>query len=355
MKRHSTSIGLDVHARSAHACALVHGTGEVRSRRFSDPTPADIASWASAFPGPAMAAYETGPTGYGLARGLSALGIECVVAASCKIERASGDKVKTDARDAAMLARMLAAGTLSPVRIPTPEEESLRDLVRGREDARLDLSAAKLRVSHLLLRHGLRWDRSTWTKAHVEWMRSVRLEGCAQTALNEALSACMEAQGRRDRLQAAVEEQAAHGPFAALVARLKLLDGVSDYTALAVAVEVGDFGRFPRPGALASWLGLVPSESSSGERRSRGPITRCGNALVRRLLVEACWQAASRRPRGPVPPGASGEAAAIAERANARLRDRAARLRARGKEPCKVNVALAREMACFMWELARAE
>ena len=172
--QHRTSIGLDVHARSISAAALDHETGEVRSARFGYDAPA-VAEWASGLPQPARAVYESGPTGFDLARSLTSLGLECGVGAVSKMLRPSGDRVKTDKRDAVFLARMLAVGNVVEVRVPPAEEEAARDLCRARADASFELSRAKLSVSSYLLRKGVTWGGGTWTRAHRTWLRQIEL------------------------------------------------------------------------------------------------------------------------------------------------------------------------------------
>src|SRR3989454_8530559 len=262
-------VGLDVHARKVVAGVLDAGSGELRSLRA--PTlPAETVAWLGQFPAPVRVAYEAGPTGYGLARACTAAGIACTVAAPSKIPRAPGDRVKTDRRDAERLARLLRLGELVPVRVPEPHEEAARDLVRAREDARGDLMRARHRLSKLLLRHGLVYDASAWTLAHDAWLRRQRFESRPLAlAFDECYGAVVQTKTRRDALDHAIAELACEPPFAEVVGRLCCLRGVSTLTALALTVEIGDWRRF-RPQSLGPFLGLVPSEDSSGERRRQG-------------------------------------------------------------------------------------
>lgn len=286
-------VGLDVHARSVVAGVLDGVSGELRSSRapvLSDETVA----WLLQLPAPVRVAYEAGPTGYGLARACAAAGIACVVAAPSKIPRAPGDRVKTDRRDAERLARLLRLGELVAVRVPEPHEEAARDLVRAREDARGDLMRARHRLSKLLLRHGLVYDASAWTLAHDAWLRRQRFERRPLAlAFDESYGAVLQAKTRRDALDRVIAELASEPPFAEVVARLVCLRGVSTLTALALTVELGDWSRF-RPQSLGPFLGLTPSEDSTGDRRRQGAITKTGNSHARRLLVEAAWH--QRRP-----------------------------------------------------------
>src|SRR4051812_35368011 len=288
-----TWVGLDVHARKVVAGVLDAASGEVRSLR-APALPVETVGWLQQFRAPVRVAYEAGPTGYGLARACAAAGIACTVAAPSKIPRAPADRVKTDRRDAERLARLLRLGELVAVRVPEPHEEAARDLVRAREDARGELMRARHRLSKLLLRHGLVYDASAWTLAHDAWLRRQRFDSWPlQLALEESYAAAAQAKARRDLLDRAIVELAAEPPFADPVGRLCCLRGVSVLTALALTVELGDWTRF-RPQSLGPFLGLTPSEDSSGERRRLGGITKTGNTHARRLLVEAAWQ--QRRP-----------------------------------------------------------
>src|SRR5450756_1322116 len=288
-----TFIGLDVHARSIQAGVLDGLTGEVRSLAVPVATGALVA-WVCTQPAPAVA-YEAGPTGYELARALRAAGVPCLVAAPSRIPRAPGERVKTDRRDAVRLARLLRLEELVAVRVPGLAEEAARDLVRAREDARGDLMRARHRLSKLLLRRGIVWEERASTQAHELWLVRQRFsERPLQIAYEEALAAMLSVRDRRDALDAAIAVEAATEPWAPVVDRLSCLRGVSTLTAFALTVEIGDWQRFSGR-SLAAFLGLTPSESSSGASRRQGAITKTGNAHVRRLLVEAAWQQ-RRRP-----------------------------------------------------------
>ena len=350
-----TWVGLDVHARKIVAGVLDGESGELRSWRA--PTlPVETVEWLRQFPGPVRVAYEAGPTGYGLARGCAGAGIACTVAAPSKIPRAPADRVKTDRRDAERLARLLRLGELVAVRVPEPHEEAARDLVRAREDARGELMRARHRLSKLLLRHGLVYDASAWTLAHDGWLRRQRLDSRPlQLAFDESYAAVVQAKTRRDALDRAIVELAGEPPFAETVARLVCMRGVSTLTALALTVELGDWTRF-RPQALGPFLGLTPSEYSSGEQRRQGGITKTGNTHARRLLVEAAWQ--QRRPLRPsatLEKRRQGQPAAVrarADRSARRLHERWHALERRGKRRTIVAVAVARELTGHCWALA---
>jgi len=352
-------VGLDVHARSVVAGVLDAGSGELRTLRLPPPSEA-IVDWLGELPVPVRVAYEAGPTGYGLARACTAAGIACVVAAPSKIPRAPGDRVKTDRRDAERLARLLRLGELVSVRVPEPVEEAARDLVRAREDARGDLMRARHRLSKLLLRQGLVYDASAWTIAHDGWLRRQDFSSSRPLALafDECYGAMLHAKRRRDTLDRAIAELAAEAPFAEVVGRLVCLRGVSTLSALALTVELGDWGRF-RPQSLGPFLGLTPSEDSTGKRRRLGAITKTGNTHARRLLVEAAWH--QRRPlraSAALERRRQGQPAAVRARADEsahRLHRRWQALEDRGKRRTIVAVAVARELAGHCWALATME
>ena len=292
-----TSVGLDVHARSVAAAAIDGVTGEVFRARLV-PAPREVIGWIGALPGPAAAVYESGPTGFGLARELNAAGIRCQVAAASKLQRPAGDRVKTDARDALHLARLLRLDEIVAVRVPTQVEESARDLVRCREAARADLMRARHWLSKLLLRHGIVYSGGkAWTQAHDYWLlaQSFPLAG-TQAAFDDAYQTVVLATARRDRLDIAITAMATDSQFTPVVNRLSCLRGISTLTAFSLAVEIGDWERFTGA-SIGAYLGLVPSEHSSGARRSQGPITKTGNTHARRLLVEAAWH--HRKPYRP--------------------------------------------------------
>jgi transposase len=350
-----TSVGLDVHARSIVACGIDEPTGEVFRRRFGY-EPAAVLDWVAGLPQPAAVTYEAGPTGFALARLFTASGIECVVAAPSKLQRPVGDRVKTDARDALHLARLLKLGEIVAVRVPSLEQETVRDLVRAREDCRGELMSARHRLSKLLLRHGHVYDGRAWTLAHDAWLRGLRFEHASLRAAFDAdYEAVQQVLARRNRLDVFIEEVAAESEFTPLVRRLGCLRGVSTLTGLGLAVEIGGWDRFTGS-TIGAFLGLVPSEHSSGQTRSQGSITKTGNTHARRLLVEAAWHH-----RTAYRPGATmqarWEAAPVAARlrghaGNERLHHRWMQFIARRKRATIANVAIARELAGWCWSLA---
>jgi transposase len=277
------------------------------------------------------------------------------------IPRQPGDRVKTDTRDALKLARLHAAGQLRPVVVPAPRVEALRDLVRAREDLRGDLMGARHRVSKLLLRRGLIFEGPgvTWSAHHLRWLSQVRFDDqLVEVVFGEYLAHHEVLLARRDRLDGLLAEQSVRGPWAPTVARLRCLRGVDTLTAVGLVAEIGDITAFGHPKQLASYLGLVPSERSSGERRRQGSITKAGSSHARRLLVEAAWHyrrppriaVTLKRRQAGQPPAAID----AAWRAQLRLHQRWAHLDgARAKKRTTVAVAVARELACFVWEIAQ--
>jgi transposase len=322
--------------------------------------PDEVVSFLERLPGPLVAVYEAGPTGFGLARALAAAGIRCEVVAPSKLQRPSGDRVKTDTRDAVHLARLLRLDEFTAVSVPTVDQENARDLVRAREDARGDLMRARHRLSKLLLRQGIVYSGGrAWTGAHDLWLRRQRFEAPAlQLTFESDYEAVLAVQARRDRLDAAIAALAADSEFTPLVRRLSCLRGVSNLTALALAVEIGDWDRFTG-NTIGSFVGLVPSEYSSGASRVQGSVTKTGNTHVRRLLVEAAWH---HRPRYLVGKTlrdrwelATPAARARGDAGNRRLHQRWARFIERRKRNVVANVAIARELAGWCWSLAVLE
>lgn len=356
VKVQRTSVGLDVHARSVVGCGLDGDTGEVFQRRLT-PDYQEILDWLGSLPGPVAVTYEAGPTGFGLARFLVAAGVMCVVAAPSKLQRPAGDRVKTDARDAAHLARLLHLGQIVQVTVPSAEQEAARDLVRAREDCRGDLMSARHRVSKLLLRQGIVYSGGgAWTGRHHAWLLTQRFTAAPlQLTYDTALDTMLATVDRRDRLDTAITELAADSAYTAVVTRLGCLRGVSTLTAFGLAVEIGDWHRLTGR-SIGAYLGLVPSESSSGDSRQQGAITKTGNGHARRLLIEAAWHH-----RAPYRPGvvmrrrwdaASPAARVRGQAANRRLHARWIRFDERKKRAVVANTAIARELAGWCWSLA---
>ena len=354
--------GLDVHAGKTLAATMDRASGEMRVRRLAGRT-SEVVEFCAGLPGPTRVAYEAGPTGFALARALQAAGVECVIAAPGKIERPSSDRVKTDERDAQRLLRLLMIDALHAVRVPSTEEEALRDLVRAREDVRGDLMRARHRMSKLLLRHDVRFEgtASAWTTQHRAWLSKVDLgDRGAQVTLLDYLGAIDALLMRRDALESSIGELVPGSPWAQSIARLRCLRGIDTLSAVGLCAEIGDWERFPRSGQLMSYLGLVPSEHSSGETRRQGAITKSGSGHGRRLLVEAAWHyrrapakgyALKRRQENQAP-----QVLAISWAAQQRLHRTWRRLDSeRGKRRTIVAVAVARELAGFCWAITNAD
>jgi transposase len=354
-----TLVGLDVHARQTHAAVLDPATGEIGVSRLRL-APLEVASFLERL-GPAVrAVYEAGPTGFGLARAAHERGIDVRVAAPGSIPRGSGDRVKTDRRDAVRLARLLAAGGLSFAFVPSVADERFRDLVRAIEDLRGDLMRARHRLSKFLLRRGERYPGpgSAWTARHLKWLRTLRFEDpCSRAVFVDYLAAVELLGGRRQTLLGALEQQIPESAHAPAIARLRCFRGIDTLSAAGLCAEVGDFARFPKPSLLAGFLGIVPTERTSDERRRQGSITKAGPPHARRLLVEAAWhyrfqprvgEAVARRQQGQDP-----RVVEIAWRAQRRLNRRWRHLLAERRKPAGVvAIACARELAAFLWEAA---
>jgi transposase len=360
MSQAKTWVGLDVHAARVVAAIVDSGSGELRVQRLSGMT-GDVAAFCAGLPGPVRVSYEAGPTGFGLARLLDRSGVGCVVAAPGKIARGATDRVKTDRRDAELLMRLLMAGQLSAVRVPSEREEACRDLVRAREDVRGDLMRSRHRVGKLLLRHDHRFDGNNWTQAHRAWLAQVTFaDPVAQAVFQDAIGAVDALVMRRDALERQMTALVPDSPWACEIGRLRSLRGIDTLTALGLAAEIGDFARFARPEPLMSYLGLVPSEHSSGRQRRQGSITKSGSQHARRLLVEAAWhyrrapsrgRELARRQDGQPP-----HVVAISWQAQRRLHRTWQRLDTeRGKRRTLVAVAVARELAGFCWAITTAD
>lgn len=354
-----TWVGLDVHAAKVVAAIADSQSGELANQRMSGATER-VAELCAGLPAPVRVAYEAGPTGFGLARALTARGIDCTVAAPGKIERPAQDRVKTDRRDAERLVRLLMIGGLHAVRVPTPAEEAMRDLVRAREDVRGDLMRARHRVAKLLLRHDLRYEGNNWTQRHLDWLGRVELpEPVAQAVLLDGIGSIDALLVRRESLEAQMASLVEGSPWERQVAHLRCLRGIDTLSALGLCAEVGDFERFERPSRLMSYLGLVPSESSSGDKRRQGSITKSGSRHARRLLVEAAWHY-RRTPRKGTglrrrQEGQPQAVCAISWKAQQRLHRSWVRLDAeRGKRRTLCAVAVARELAGFCWAVSTA-
>lgn len=277
-----------MHAAASWIVSLELETGEVSGRRVTGPPSRVVDVLAPLGPGTRLL-YEAGPTGFGLVRAGAARDIDVVVCAPGSVPRASGDRVKTDRRDAERLLRLWRAGQLSLIRVPTLQEENFRDLVRAREDARGDLTRDRHRLGKFLLRRELRCpmgDRA-WSQSWMRWVIGLRFEDfAAHATFADYLAAVLQALQRRSALDRAIEQAWPQSPFAESIARLRCFRGIDTLSAAGIATDVGDFHRFAHPRRLAGFLGIVPSEYSSGDRRRQGSITKAGPSHARRLLVK---------------------------------------------------------------------
>lgn len=356
-------VGMDVHKDSIEIALAEEGAqGEVR--RYGR-IGGDLQSLAKAVRklqshgAPLHFVYEAGPCGYGIYRYLTGKRLSCDVVAPSLTPRRPGERIKTDRRDGEKLARLARAGELSPVYVPDGRDEAIRDLVRAREDAKVGERRARQQLKALLLRQDIRYvGKSAWTSAHLRWLAGVKLPHPAQqVAFQEYVEAVTEGTQRVDRLTRAITEQINHWRWLPVLEALQALRGIQLVHAVTLVAEIGSFARFDNPRELMGFLGLVPSEHSSAEHRRQGAITKAGNSHVRRALIEAAWQyrqparvsriIAQRQTGLPKP------IRDIAWKAQLRLCGRFRRLAARRLNRNKVVVAIARELAGFVWAIAR--
>ena len=359
MKKDIRFIGLDVHAETI-AVAVAEANGEVRSLGVIPNRLEPVRKLIKRL-GPARSlrvCYEAGPCGYVLYWQLTELGVHCDVIAPTLVPVKSGDRIKTDRRDAQKLARSYRSGDLTAVWVPDAAHEALRDLVRAREAAKKDQLRARHRLQKFLLRRGLQPPEGikSWTLKHLNWVKTLRLEQLALNAtLLDYVTEVDHARERIERLERAIDQAIEVAPAAirAVIEGLQALRGVARISAATIVAEVGQLSRFARPRQLMGYTGAVPSEHSSGECVRRGPITKTGNAHLRRILVEAAW-AYRHRPNvgGELrrrQESASQEIKAIAWKAQHRLHHRYVRLAARGKSKQHIVTAIARELVGFIW------
>ena len=364
-RSYAVHVGLDVHKDSIAVARAPAGReppaycGEIANR------PSEIgklaAKLAQAHGGELILfCYEAGPCGYEVYRQLTALGFDCEVVAPSRIPKAPGERIKTDRRDACKLARLSRSGELTGVWVPDEEQEAMRDLVRARADFKNAERKTRQQLGAFLLRHGRHWSRSRWTLAHYAWLDGLRFERDWQEwAFREYLDAVRAASDRVAALTKQLDDALPSWSMAPVVRSLVALRGVDRITAMTLLSELGDVSRFDSPRQLMAYLGLVPSEHSSGARRRQGGITRTGNGHVRRTLVESAWcyrfpawRTAHLERKAAA---ASDEAKAIAWKAQRRLCGRYRHLLQAGKNSKQANVAVARELSGFVWDIVCRE
>jgi len=360
MDTYVTSIGLDVHARSIKGAAFNPYTGEMVIKSFGY-SPTEVAEWILTFESP-KAVYETGVTGFHLARSLKSLGVDCVVGAISKMQKPSADKHrKTDKRDAEFLARLLATHNVVAVMVPDEGCEAARDITRALADARDDLVAAKQRLTKFLLRHGRLFDEknargqriTNWTHAHWKWIYAQQFsESAAQETLFYYIEQVKQLEIAKTKLEKLIATHAKEQRWKERVDAIRCIKGIETVTAFALVAEVQVFSRFESASSFAAWLGLVPSEHSSGETIGKGGITKAGNAHGRKLLVEAAWHFINASPKSKnldFDQKVSARLRNHTNKSNKRLISRCAYLHERGKKPVVANCAIARELACWIW------
>jgi len=372
MGENITYVGLDVH-KDGIVVAVAEGglRGEVRDYGRIANTPAALQRLARKLGHEGVAlrfCYEAGPCGYGIQRHLSAHGQQCVVVAPSLIPQRAGDRVKTDRRDAARLARLHRAGELTAVWVPDAAHEAMRDLVRARLDAVHALRRARQQLSGFLLRQGCHYGRPAWTKLHrphgsSPWAEGSRLTGLRfahavhHIVLEDYIQAVEAAEARRDRLTAQIEAMLPDWTLAPVVAALQTMRGMALVNAATLIAELGDLSRFSNPRQLMAYLGLVPCEHSSGASVKRGGLTKAGNSAARRLLIEASWTyrfpARVSRELLLRQESQSKPIREIAWKAQLRLCARYRKLARSGKPANVVTAAIARELAGFIWAIAR--
>jgi transposase len=363
VKEFNKYIGLDVHKETIAVSVVEANGGEVRYVGEIANTPEAMEKLVRQLrKGGANLSfcYEAGPCGYGIHRQLTDLGWECQVVAPSLIPKKAGDRVKTDRRDSLSLARLHRAGELTAVWVPDGAQEGLRDLTRAREDMKQLQRQAKQRLLAFLLRHGRRYDgKSHWTQAHYRWLEQAKFNQPVQQIVFQEYVDTVKALNRRvDALDQQIERAAADSVFQPIIAGLMAMRGISLLTATTIVAEIGDLKRFASAPQLMAYLGVVPSEHSSGGTKSRGGITKTGNGHVRRVLVEAAWTYRHPARKTAVlqrrAERASESVQEIAWKAQKRLCARYRLLESRGKLKVQVTTAIARELAGFIWAIGQA-
>jgi transposase len=299
--------------------------------------------------------YEAGCLGYSLYNQLTGAGVKCVILAPTTMLTRQGYRIKTDARDAKVIAKCLANGAYHSVYIPTEEDDSVKEYLRMRDDHKLALKKIKQQTNALCLRHGHQYDGGKWTIKHLAWLRKLSLPAMYRETLDEYLATYDELTAKIERYDKRIEEICAQARYQEKVKKLRCFLGIETHTALSLIVETGDFGRFAKGNTYAAYLGLAPGERSSGDKVRRGGITKMGNSHLRTLLTEAargiCKGAVGQKSKAlrARQQGNTAEVIAYADKANTRLRSRYYRHIRHGKAKNVAVAATARELACFVW------
>lgn len=362
MKHSINWVGIDDHADKL---TIAQYTGEQkRAAKEWEVAPTEqglrqLVRWLKSLEGAVRCVYEAGPCGYQLYRMLTSKKIDCAVAAPSLTPRKPGDRIKTNRRDARKLAELHRAGMLTTIVVPDRKQESVRDLLRARDDGRKNVMSARHRLGKFLLRHGLRFREATsWGTKHWQWIRSILMpEPYEQVVLVEYIAALEARQAELGRLDGLVAEAAKEPEYAPLVAQLCVLRGIDILSAMTILTELGDLRRFSSARQLMAAVGLVPSEYSTGDKTRRFSITKTGNAHVRHVLIQASWHyrhaarggAAVRKRRM----NQSSQVVDIAKKADHRLHRKYSRLTGRGKRSTVAVTAVARELAGFVWAVGQ--
>lgn len=353
----SSWVGLDVHKRDMLVTRIGPGQEAETWKLANEPRAVRrlARKLVRESPGEVLCAYEAGPCGYVLQRQLAGAGVSCQVVAPSLIPSKPGDRIKTDRRDSRKLAELLRADLLTEVQPPSEEQEAVRDLCRCREDTRRDLHRSRQRLSKFLLRRGVQYGQGrAWTERHRQWLYGLRLEpSAAQWTLESCLVGIEQLEVRVQELDRQLAQIAQAPPYREAVGRLRCFRGIDTLSAMIIMTELHEIRRFRSARALMAYLGLVPSEHSSGERRRRGAITKTGNRRLRRILIEAAWHSRHRPAVGKAlrqrRQGQPAQAIALADRAMHRLHRRYWRMLSMGKPQAKAVTAVARELAGFVW------
>lgn len=359
-------IGMDVHSKTYSLCAMEPALGG-NDRVFANiKVPADYKNvilfieelkrkLGMGDTYDIECGYEAGCLGYSLYNQLTAAGVRCTILAPSTMMTPQGRRVKTDARDALMIAQCMSHGGYKPVYVPTEEDDSVKEYLRMRDDHKLALKKVKQQINAFCLRHGQHYEGTRWTHKHIVWLRKLELSPLYRETLDEYMASYDEQVAKIERFDQRIEELSAQGRYHEKVQRLGCLLGIKTHTALSLLVETGDFSRFAKGSVYAAYLGLAPGEDSSSERINRLSIAKTGNRHLRLLLVEAAWgickgkvghkskELKARQKGNPV------DVIAYADRANTRLRSRYYRFIRRGKAKNIAVTAVARELACFVW------